>query len=111
MRKKDEPAASASRTLETQTVQYTFPATTTSYFGHALCVLGATTATASADTDLTYTPDPDFQTETQVWGDDMLETWQGVDSSDKCQGGIYLRPSKNLVSFPIMFLLSLFGLC
>lgn len=72
--------------------RFTFPATETKEFIHALCVTGAISAHATSDfPGLTYTEVKPFKDGALAW-DDREYTYMGIIFSP-CAGGIYLRPS------------------
>jgi len=88
---------------------YVFPTTEikprdNSRFGlvHGLCVLGATSATASSNDDgFTYTTTvPVFADGIKLWGDrDYSSVGVNGGGDALCEGGLYLQPSGHLVSF------------
>jgi len=93
------------QTKEKQT--YVFPTTdsannTEQGFVHGLCVLGATSTTASSsDLDFTYTPLTSvFAEGIKLWGDTNFVS-VGVEDggAELCEGGVYLQPSGTFVSF------------
>merc|ERR1712150_171539 len=72
---------------------YDFPASTTDYLLHGMCVMGATHAMASGDDpDLFYTPMADFMDGVKLW-DDANYITKNVLGDAACEGGIYLRPN------------------
>ena len=79
-------------------VSYQFPAVGTAEFTHAICVLGASKASATSnDPDLGYNSIPDFQNGVKMW-DDRTYTSKNVQGEELCQGGIYLKPTLARVS-------------
>jgi len=99
------------------TNSYVFPTTVTSSVGpyktggfvHGLCVLGATSATASSsDEEFTYTPLTSvFATNTKLWND---RGYLSVDveggGAALCEGGLYLQPSGVFVSFQVLYIIT-----
>lgn len=82
-----------------ESVTYTFPKVNTSQFVHGICVIGADTASASStDAKLKYTAVPDFKNGVQLWNDRSYVS-AGIQGADKCEGGIFLRPTLHKVSF------------
>jgi len=88
-----EPTAAPIPVLLHEYVEH-FPATSTSEFIHAICVLGASTVDAtSSDPDLQYTVmRSSFHDGIKLW-DDRSYTVGDVVGEELCEGGTYLRPS------------------
>ena len=64
-----------------------------------MCVLGASyaQATSSNNSDLDYTLVPDFGDGVELWGNRDY-TVSGIQGTEMCEGGLYLKPNRVKVS-------------
>merc|ERR1711862_249944 len=88
-------APSSMPSLPPPDISYSFPAVDSFLFVHGICVLGASYAEATSNySRLSYTLVSNFQSGTKLW-DDRNYAAEGIQGSEMCQGGLYLRPSRH----------------